>query len=502
MSEIQNYYEGLRKAAEIPPEYEQEMKDLIDNAGNELSEEERDFQEAWKQFLCNLFLMGMPLSNLLTYLKNNIFDPSGYKCIEKDDSFDRGIKYRPQEIFIILSKLKPEIAYYICGKITDEVGSYEKLFTAIDNQDETLFLNTIRNGNCHITDDVNKLCYYFSNFDSQQFLDDVNEAVEKDTPEDYIEIFIAYLDKVITIIGDDEGIAETYKQIKSLWQEMFKIQEGDFKGATRIMNSLVHDVSTIAKYTYHIFYESEADNTPREQAVLDSITNRPEVAHYFEQWRREFEEESVQEEQDNSKAPKSSGCWIINGTEADTVTWGRIIQQSIWDGIFKQVGQYTFPQKLTAKQTGMRVSQTCAALIYKAAEEVELAKPFLNTEGIGESFNRTIKPIVPYYRRQDMPRYMKMLDVFEKMEHCKKSNNFNRRMRTNNGDNFSDTGLGKMNTSRRNVGDDLYLENPKDLALILHEEDRELGRLLLKNYDKIEDSLTWLRRKIKAKMAK
>ena len=515
MSEIKDYYEGLRKAAEISPEYEQEIENYTITKDEGYSDDEVAFSETFQQMLNFQYLALQPLSNVYNYLTHSVLATPEYyeNCIESDKTCDRGIKYRPKEIFTILSSLNPRVAYYVIGKITDEAGSYEDLTYAIDDQDEKLFLDTMRNGHCHISDAVNRLCYYFTNFDIQQTIDDIIDAGKDGCDEDVNEAIGGVLGK-LQRMTNEEWMAEANDRIMSLFQEMSELPEdADIKERSRILTSLIQELSKYCKYLYRFFFEIEPDYTPREQAVLDSITKRPEVAQYFEQWRQEFEEEDNSEAQiDNAdnyseksdaiKASKSRGCWIINGTQADTIVWRSNIEK-LWDGTLKRVGGFKLPEdsNLTARQARQLVSRISVALIYKAAEEVELAKPYLKTDGIGVSFEETIKPIVPDYRRQAMPRYMKMLTVFEEMGECVKRNNFHNRMSSLTGYNFSKE-FGTPETAIRYNEDDLDSENPTELASDYKEEDESLSYVLIHNYDNINDSLIWLRQRIKAKMAK
>lgn len=212
--------------------------------------------------------------------------------------------------------------------------------------------------------------------------------------------------------------------------------------------------------------------------------------------RSQLDNEVKEEDAMNIRSPKTSGCWLLKGTEAEMISWKTIFNNSFHNDLNKRVGQFVFPEEITNRQTTVYVSRICVALFYKAAEQVELAKPFLETPGLGASIERTFKPIVTKYRRQEMGKYMEMLNVFEKMEDCKKRNSFNRGMR------YYEDGFNpnKYTSSRMIEGD--IAEDPRDLTMSLKENNPDLCYILLNNYDKIREILNILRTKIKKKMPK
>ena len=197
--------------------------------------------------------------------------------------------------------------------------------------------------------------------------------------------------------------------------------------------------------------------------------------------------------------PRPLACWLLKGSETESVTWSHFFKESVWEKLLKHVGQFQLPPKSTPLQTQKFISRLSVALIYKAAEQEELAKSFLANPGIGASIERTFKPFASHYRRQDMERYMNLLKIFILMEECKRSNNFNKRMCLH--DENDNNTLANHKSLKRMEHQDI-IENPEDLALELKEEAPDFYFILLHNYTQIGEILSWLRKKIKGRMPK
>ena len=493
---IKDYYEGLRQAAEIPPLDKQiKMYINLDPSKTKMPENVAIYCDTLKRFYLLWYYVYNPMINMHNYMAKNKFEPLLYnEWFKQGTDSIRSVKYRAHEIYSIISKINPKSAAYVLGKITDEIGSYEQLCVAIENQNEDLFLEIIHNGNCHITDNVNNLCFYFGNTEM-----DVEPVLKGSDSGNIFEDICNKLQEF------DLAKSKFYSEIPNLIYETQEISDIDIENddgkIVTVMNKWISLVSIACKWLYYNrFYGREYEFAPREKAIIDSVTKRPEVAKYFEQWRQEYdnEEDGEHEESGNVKASKPLGCWIVNGTMADTIAWGSFIKESIWDGLYKQVGMYDLPEK-TPLQMQKHVSRLCAALIYKAAEQVNLAKPYLTTDGIGVSVETTIKTVIgiQQYRRQDMGRYMTMLDTLEKMEDCKKKNNFNRR-------------LSNVNTSviptddnakkYREIAEELDSEDPKLFYVELRGKDKDMAHILLHNYEKINENLRWISSRLKKKM--
>ena len=86
-----------------------------------------------------------------------------------------------------------------------------------------------------------------------------------------------------------------------------------------------------------------------------------------------------------------------------------------------------------------------------------------------------------------MGKYMKMLDLFYKMEEVKRRNNYNKR------------GVPLDQTHRAAKARQEIEEDPMDLLIGF---EPELKNILVMNYDKIGKTLLWLQKKIKEKMPK
>ncbi len=321
-----------------------------------------------------------------------------------------------------------------------------------------------------------KMCYTERSDNEHYWLDGVEEYLNKEIIVDY---------PLSSLYVKDELLRGADLYVKLL---LNRDGIGDF-----LRQEILNDERKGEILKYLGLLDNEFSRQADSVLANDSVVDEQNTIIEESSCAREVLEEKLVK----SRTPKSSGCWLLSNIPYDEIVWKKTFKKSFQEGLIKRVGAFTFPDKLKARQTKVLVSRISVALFYKAAEKVRLAKPFLSTNGIGVSIENTFEEVVPEFRRQEMGRYMKMLDYFEQMKECKRRNNLNRRMAYNyvDSDNIE-------RIDRKNDKDSGMSEDPTEIVEAYEKEDPVLYSILLENYSLINEILVWLQNKIKPKLPK
>lgn len=190
---------------------------------------------------------------------------------------------------------------------------------------------------------------------------------------------------------------------------------------------MLDKIKNATKIAYHQFLENNLFE--KEQEILSTITNRPEVSAYFNEWKVEYDEEvkkqmqkeagsdAVEEEKNLEETQEEAvikpstgrkkGCWIKGGSKADEQSWSIKLEQKVWNKAFEQARTLDYGE-LTEFQAKKNYKEMAAALIYKSAEIIGIANSW--DSGCQNSFERTMK--FAGIDRRNLKKHLYVLDNF------------------------------------------------------------------------------------------
>ena len=510
MNGIEKYYSDLKNSIVILPddiEFCTQTTNLIKDSHNPDVEDLMNPINSWLTFfkyaycpLCNFFAVG---------IRYGFYDEDSLSILDK--FFPRRIKYRATEIYDIISKVSNENAMLIIDRISETSDVYEQLCEAYESNDKTAFVKAILDNKLN-TSSVKNICYLFSGFDfpSQtetpiDFKRILKTGIPPMTPRQSQKMLYQYSQipessvKAKKIISIPFEMLAIQKKLTTLFVNF--INEASFDDEDHLeenqsyadfisnwrseWNHYENDFVTLAKKTFFILLGAEPQFSYQEQEIFDEMVTRPEVAEYFRQWREDYAILSREKTKSRDTKANASGrkqvIWLIEGHEAELNRWNTYIQTKVWPKVCKYVSSYKY-NKTTPKKLEKAINNMGASLIYKAAEDIGIAKEYAEYD-VASSYARTMS-FIGCERRAFKP-YMEMLDIYVKYVEQYKQNNFESRHRSYGNENGS---LSRRNYSYNENWDSVdpreiienYARNNPEMAELLQENMKEIGESLIK----------------------
>ncbi|MCQ2050908.1 MAG: hypothetical protein MJY74_01690 [Bacteroidaceae bacterium] len=480
-SKKQQYYEGLIAAAR-PME---ELTEVLNYVDEELKEGclteigKKAFNLIHEYFILEAYAHA-PLGNIMGFLSRWVnIDAESLK------EFERPIAYRSGQIYDIISNVSPDNAYMVLTKLSEYSDVYERLCEAYENKDKDGFIKVMSENKCD-TKAVTEICNFYSKTDKNSVIKEIDDDdidIAFDNIHDYFDEFNDSSDEVKEANNYLNSMLNTMSELTDVFEG--NIQEEHIEH----LNSLFELTENRTKEIYFQFLDCEKDNTPKEQEVLDQITTRPEVAEYFRQWREEYltlSSEELKAETESTRASSSGrnpGCWLIMGSLAELSRWNTIIQIKVWPKVFKVVSAFKYT-KTTSKKLEKAINNMGASLIYKAAENIGIAKEYSKND-VASSYARTMSFIG--CERRDIKPYMEMLDVYMQCVEQDKQNKFESRHR------LSGDESGTYSRRNSSYNEKMDSVDVRDILADYCNKNEEMAQFLADNKPKIKEALIMIR---------
>lgn len=511
---IERYYTDLKNAIAIPTsdiEFLSRLNSSIKESNSSCMEDLLRPVSSWTTFFKYAYC---PVINYLyVALRYGLFDEDSLSLLDR--FFPRRIKYRAAEIFDIISKVSKENAMLIIDWMSESSDIYESLCEAYENDDETAFVEVITNNKLD-TSKIKNICYLFSGFDhsSQKGTGiDLKKIIYTGIPlltlseHRTLEYQLAQIQE--STVGTNKlysislDIQNSLKKIDALFRRIPDVVKFDGDGNIgniSCYNEFVANWSdewsryengfvAIAKKMFYILLKEDPQFSYQEQEVFDEMVTRPEVAEYFCQWREEYltlSSEELKGEAECTKARSSGrnqGCWLIVDTFAELNRWNTIIQIKVWPKVFKVVSAFKYT-KTTSKKLEKAINNMGASLIYKAAENIGIAKEYSKND-VASSYARTMSFIG--CERRDIKPYMEMLDVYMQCVEQDKQNKFESRHR------LSGDESGTYSRRNSSYNEKMDSVDVRDILADYCNKNEEMAQFLADNKPKIKEALIMIR---------
>lgn len=180
---------------------------------------------------------------------------------------------------------------------------------------------------------------------------------------------------------------------------------------------------------------------------------------------------------------RNQGCWLIADTFAELNRWNTIIQIKVWPIVFKVVSAFKYT-KTTSKKLEKAINNMGASLIYKAAENIGIAKEYSKND-VASSYARTMSFIG--CERRDIKPYMEMLDVYMRCVEQDKQNKFESRHR------LSGDESGTYSRRNSSYNEKMDSVDVRDILADYCNKNEEMAQFLANNKQKIKEALIMIR---------
>lgn len=296
-SKKQEYYEGLIAAAK-PMEEFTEALNYVDEELKEgcLTQIGKKAYNLIHEILLLVAYAHVPLGNIMSFLSRWVNTDA-----ESLKEFERPIAYRSGQIYDIICNVSPDNAYMVLTKLSEYSDVYERLCEAYENKDKDGFIKVMSENKCD-TKTVTAICNFYSIMDVNSY----KNKIDDDDIDNYFENLSDVLDELNDSSDEVQELNNYFNSMINTVSELIDavLEESIQEEHIEHLNSFIEQTENRTKEIYFQFLDCEKDNTPREQEVLDQITNRPEVAEYFKRWRKEYENQK-NESLSTKKQPKS-----------------------------------------------------------------------------------------------------------------------------------------------------------------------------------------------------